>query len=85
MYAWAYLCPPIHMCSSPAANYCINANLHGKLPPMAPNVNALAFIVSIGVHCVRASIPGSLHATPHHSMCIFTKMTKIYDMLNKNS
>ena len=39
MYAWAYLCPPIHMC--------INTNLHGKLPPVAPNVNALIFIVCI--------------------------------------
>ena len=26
---------------------CINANLHGKLPPVAPNVNALVFIVCI--------------------------------------
>ena len=57
---------------------CINANLHGKLPPVAPNVNALVFIVLFNT---------SLHATSCHSMCIslFQQITTMYDMLNKNS
>ena len=80
MYAWAYLCPPIHMCSSQLQNY-TNTNLHGKLPPLAPNVNALVFIVciiAIGLYCVLALILGILHAALYHGMCIsiFQQITK---------
>ena len=54
---------------------CINTDLHGKLPPVAPNVNALVFIVFFNI---------SLHATPYHSMCIFLfqQITKMYDILS---
>ena len=62
---------------------CINANLLGKLPPVAPNVNALVFIVCI--NCVLALILGSLHATPYYGMCIsiFQQIIKMYDIRTK--
>ena len=43
--------------------------------------------LGIGLYCVLTSISGSLHATPYHNMCIsiFQQITKMYDMLNKNS
>ena len=45
---------------------------------MAPNVNAMVLIVFFNT---------SLHVTPYHSICIslFHQITKMYDMLNKNS
>ena len=41
----------------------------------------------IGLYYVLALILGSLHATPYHGICIsiFQQITKMYDMLNKNS
>ena len=85
MYAWgAYLCPPMHMClritSCKTTLICINTNLHEKLPPVAPNVNALVFIVFWLQY-------QPIHAIPCHSMYIsmFQQIAKIYDMLNINS
>ena len=77
MHARAYLAmssnPHVFITSCKTTLICINANLLWKLPPVAPNVNGLVFIVFFNT---------SLHATPYHSMCIsiFQLITKMYDM-----
>ena len=72
--------PHVFITSCKTTLICINANLHGKLPPVALNVNALVFIVFFNT---------SLHAIPDLSICVVLysskQITKMYDMLNKNS
>ena len=73
MYAWAYLRmssnPHVFITSCKTTLICINANLHGKLSPVALNVNVLVFIVFFNT---------SLHAAPYHSMCISIFQQKNY-------
>ena len=70
MYAWAYMyVQTLHLTNPHVFTSSYKATLmyfYGKLPPVAPYVNALVFIMFFST---------SLYATPYFSMCI-TKLQK---------